>query len=136
RVPAAEVESLVAAAVRQHFAIEPTLDVRELVRTHVARVDITATTIRLTVNPSPRSATSNLAAPQEFGESEDRDLGSPNTDQQSDDPVVFSIPWTKRPAKRYREILIPNGGNRSDIRPLRPETRARLVNAIAPARLA
>src|SRR5262249_8517791 len=83
-----------------------------------------------------RSATSNLAAPQEFGESEDRDLGSPNTDQQSDvDPVVFSIPWTKRPAKGYREILIPNGGNRSDIRPLRPETRAKLVNAIARGRL-
>src|SRR5215510_8855626 len=136
RVPAAEVESLVAAAVRQHFAIEPTLDVRELVRTHVARVGITATTIRLTVNPSPRSATSNLAAPQEFGESEDRDLGSPKTDQQSDvDPVLLSIPWSKRPAKGYREILIPNGGNRSDIRPLRPETRARLVNAIARGRL-
>ncbi len=136
RVPAAAVESLVCAAVGQHFATEPPVDLRELVRTQVARVDITATTIRVTLNPSPRSTASNLAAPQELGEIEDRDLGSANTDHQSDtDPVVLSIPWGKRPAKRYRELLVPNGGNRSDIRPLRPETRAKLVNAIARGRL-
>ncbi len=139
RVPAAEIESLVSAAVEQHFANEPAADVRELVRTHVKRVDITATTIRVTVHPTPRSAPDqprNLAGPQEHGQRADRDLGSPNTDDQPDaDPVVLSIPWTKRPAKRYREILIPNGGNRSDIRPLRPETRAKLVSAIARGRL-
>ena len=38
-------------------------------------------------------------------------------------------------AKGYREILIPNGGKDSDIRPLRPETRAKLVSAIARGRL-
>src|SRR5262249_57730274 len=139
RVPAAEVESLVAAAVRQHFAIEPTLDVRELVRTHVARVDITTTTIRVTLKPPPRHAPDqpgNMAAPQGQGGHDDSDLGSANTDHQPDaDPVVLSIPWTKRPAKRYREILIPNGASRSEIRQLRPETRARLVSAIARGRL-
>src|SRR6266542_4043327 len=39
RVPAAAVESLVCAAVGQHFAKEPPVDLRELVRTQVARVD-------------------------------------------------------------------------------------------------
>jgi site-specific DNA recombinase len=134
RVPAAAIESLVCAAVGQHFATEPATTVRELARTQVARVDITATTIRVTVNPSPKSKTST--GPGEHDEHDDQDLGSANTDQHPDaDPVLLSIPWSKRPAKRYREILIPNGGNRSDIRPLRPETRAKLVSAIARGRL-
>jgi hypothetical protein len=135
-VPAAEIESLISAGVGQHFATEEAAAVRELVRTHIARVDITATTIRVTVHPTPRSNPSSLAGPQEHDERADRELGSPNTDHQPDaDPVVLSIPWTKLPAKRYREFLIPNGGNRSDIRPLRPETRAKLVSAIAHGRL-
>jgi site-specific DNA recombinase len=133
RVPAAEIESLVCNAVAQH-ANEPAADVHELVRTHVARVDITATTVRVTVHSTPRSdQPRNLAGPQEHGERAERDLGSPNTDGQPDgDPVLLSIPWIKRPARRYRELLIPNGGN---IRPLRPETRAKLVRAIARGRL-
>jgi len=77
-----------------------------------------------------------MAAPQGQGGHDDSDLGSANTDHQPDaDPVVLSIPWTKRPAKRYRELLIPNGASRSEIRQLRPETRARLVSAIARGRL-
>src|SRR6266536_897614 len=85
RVPAAEIESLVSAAVGQQFANEPAADVRELVRHHVAR-------------------------------------------------VVLSIPWTKR-AKRYRQILIPNRGQRCDFRPIRADTRNKLVRAIACGRL-
>jgi site-specific DNA recombinase len=77
-----------------------------------------------------------LAAPQEHDDRDDRDFGSSNNDGRPDaDPVVLSIPWTKCPAKRYRELLIPNGGNRSDIRPLRCETRAKLVSAITRGRL-
>jgi site-specific DNA recombinase len=139
RVPAAEIESLVCAAVGQHFATEPAATLRELVRTQVARVEITATTIRVTVNPPPGSAPdqqSNLAVPREQGEHDDRELGMPNADHQPNaDPVVLSIPWSKRPAKRYRELLIPHDGKGSDIRPLRPETRAKLVSAIARGRL-
>src|SRR5262249_38319950 len=139
RVPAAAVESLVSAAVAQHFATEPPLDLHELVRTQVARVGITATTIRLTLNPPPGPAPDppgNMAAPQAQGGRDDSDLGSANTDHYPDaDPALLSIPWSKRPAKRYRELLIPNGGKDSDIRPLRPETRTKLVSAIARGRL-
>jgi site-specific DNA recombinase len=139
RVPAAAVESLISAAVAHHFATEPPGDLRELVRTHVARVDITATTVRVTLNPPAGHApdqSGNMAAPQGQGGRDDSDLGSANNDHQPDaDPVVLSIPWTKRLTKRYREILIPNGASRSEIRQLRPETRARLLSAIARGRL-
>ncbi len=135
RVPAAEIESLVSAAVGQQFANEPAADVRELVRHHVARVDVTATAITVTVDPIPRSSpdqTLDLAVPEGHGEGDDRDLG--NGQHDTAERVVLSIPWTKR-AKRYRQILIPNRGQRCDFRPIRADTRNKLVRAIACGRL-
>jgi site-specific DNA recombinase len=139
RVPAAEVESLICNAVAQH-ANEPAVDVRELVSNHVARVDITATSIEVTVNPAPKSAPHhklNSALRDQDGEHDARDVGSVETDDQHDNAnqAVLSIPWTKRSAKRHREIMIPTGASRSDIRPIRAETRAKLVSAIARGRL-
>src|SRR5262249_27041026 len=67
RVPAAEIESLVCAAVGQQFANEPAADVCELVRNHVARVDVTATAITVTIDSIPRSSpdsTLDLAVPE------------------------------------------------------------------------
>src|SRR6266536_3677683 len=48
-------------------------------------------------------------------------------------PPLDPVDQVSRQANR--ELLIPNGGNRSEIRPLRPETRAKLVRAIARGRL-
>ena len=139
RIPAAEIESLICNAVAQH-ANEPAADVRELVTNRVARVDITATSIEVTVNPTPKSSQDhklNLALRDQDGEHDARDVGSVKTDDQHDNAnqAVLSIPWTKKPAKRHREIMIPNGANRSGIRPIRAETRAKLVSAIARGRL-
>ena len=139
RVPAAEIESLVCNAVAQH-ANEPAAYARELVTNHVARVDVTATAITVTVDPIPRSSpdpTLDLAVPEGHGERDDGDLGSANTNGQHDraEQVVLSIPWTKRAATRYREILIPNQGQRCDLRPIRADTRNKLVRAIARGRL-
>jgi site-specific DNA recombinase len=45
------------------------------------------------------------------------------------------IPWRKAPSKRPREIILPTGGSsHRDSRPIRAETRARLVTAIAKGR--
>jgi site-specific DNA recombinase len=49
------------------------------------------------------------------------------------DPLL-SIPWQKPPSKRFRQILLPHGSSRKDIRPERPERRLRLVSAIARGR--
>jgi site-specific DNA recombinase len=138
RVPAAEIESLVCNAVAQH-ANQPAADVHELVRNHIARVDVTATAITVTVDPIPRSApdqTLDLAVPEGHGEGDDRDFGPSNTNDQPDtaEQVVLSIPWTKRAAKRYRGILIPNWGKRCDLRPIRADTHIKLVRAIARGR--
>jgi site-specific DNA recombinase len=55
------------------------------------------------------------------------------TDQFAE-PEVISVAWQKPASKRYREILLPHGMLREDIRPDRAERRARLVSAIARGR--
>jgi site-specific DNA recombinase len=50
------------------------------------------------------------------------------------DEDVISIPWQKPPSRRSRQILIPHGVPKSEVRPTRIERRARLVSAIARGR--
>jgi site-specific DNA recombinase len=46
----------------------------------------------------------------------------------------LSIPWQKPPSRRARQILLPHGVPKGEVRPTRIERRARLVNAIARGR--
>jgi hypothetical protein len=46
----------------------------------------------------------------------------------------LSIPWQKPPSRRARQILLPHGVPKSEVRPTRIERRARLVSAIARGR--
>jgi site-specific DNA recombinase len=50
------------------------------------------------------------------------------------DDHLLSIPWQKPPSRKSRQILIPHGIPKSEIRPTRIERRARLVSAIARGR--
>jgi hypothetical protein len=51
------------------------------------------------------------------------------------DPRVLVVPWRKTPSKRPREIILPAPtSSRHDPRPIRAETRAKLVTAIAKGR--
>ena len=43
--------------------------------------------------------------------------------------MVLRVPWQKPPSKRRREIIVPK-----DARPIRAETRAKLVASIAHGR--
>jgi site-specific DNA recombinase len=52
----------------------------------------------------------------------------------SADDHLLSIPWRKPPSRRSRQILLPHGVPRNEVRPTRIERRARLVNAIARGR--
>jgi len=55
--------------------------------------------------------------------------GSHSTDGQ-----LLSIPWQKPPSRKSRQILIPLGVPRDEVRPMRIERRARLVGAISRGR--
>jgi DNA invertase Pin-like site-specific DNA recombinase len=49
-------------------------------------------------------------------------------------PGTLQVPWRKTPARRRREILLPEGIRPEQVRPIRSETRVRLVAAIARGR--
>src|SRR5258708_35082611 len=57
------------------------------------------------------------------------DEGSHSTDGQ-----MLSTPWQKPPSRNSRQILIPLGVPRNEVRPTRIARRARLVNAITRGR--
>ena len=44
------------------------------------------------------------------------------------------MPWQKQPSKRRREVLLPASNKSLDARPIRSETRATLIAAIARGR--
>jgi len=52
----------------------------------------------------------------------------------SGDGHSLSIPWQKLPSRKSRQIIVPHGIPKNEIRPTRIERRARLVNAIARGR--
>jgi hypothetical protein len=47
---------------------------------------------------------------------------------------LISIPWEKPPSRKSRQILVPLGASRGEVRPTRIERRARLVSAISRGR--
>jgi len=118
RVPAADIEDVVVKSINAHLAAQDmpvsstaqSID-RKTMLEHVTRIDVHEDCIKLRLKSD--------------------DVGEPS-DSWGDHS--FSIPWRKPPTKRARQILLPHGLTRRDVRPERTERRARLVNAIARGR--
>ena len=104
RIPAAEIEHVVADAVRQELGINPELAARDLIEGHVTRVEMHTAKISVEV----------------------REAGA--------EPKIIQIPWRKPPFKRRRQLLAPASGNRQDPRPIRADARARLITALSRSR--
>jgi DNA invertase Pin-like site-specific DNA recombinase len=111
RVPAAEIEALVAKSVRAHLKLADPIDDRALINSNVARVEV-----------QPDQLVIQLAPAQKIDRQSKKGDGT------------LRVPWHKIPSKRRREILIPESGPVHDARPIRSETRATLVASIARGR--
>ena len=115
RIPAVEIETLIISAVRKRLAEAPhtkdetecpdSLNDKELTSSHIVRVDVKQHQLAIQLAQSALKA-NNLV-----------------------------IPWAKIAAKRSREMILPASIlPRHDQRPIRSETRARLIAAIAKGR--
>jgi DNA invertase Pin-like site-specific DNA recombinase len=104
RVPATEIEHLVADAVRRELAIERETTERELIEGYVARIEVQAATVLIQLS----------------------EVGT--------DAKTLRIPWQKPPFKRRRELLPPASGNCQDPRPIRADARVRVVAALSRGR--
>ena len=119
RVSAAEIEGIVVKSLNEHLIIrkeKPASSIAQPVDhktmlDHVTRIDVHEDRITVQLR------------------SDDADETSDSSDDHS-----LQIPWQKPPSKRARQILLPHGLTRRDVRPERTERRARLVNAIARGR--
>ena len=106
--------------------IRPTDD-RDLVTTHVVRVEL-----------HPDRLVVELKPPQQ-GLVGDQETATVHNDESSahgqelDRPLIC-VPWQRRPSKRRREIIVPQFAAPCDTRPIRAETRAKLVGSIARGR--
>jgi site-specific DNA recombinase len=114
RVPAAEVEALVARAVRERFKDSAERNDRDLISSHVGRVELQADQLAIELKAAKASGNSRDAV--------------------DNDRLVLRISWKKTPMKRRREIIVPVSVSAHDLRPIRAETRATLVAAIARGR--
>jgi site-specific DNA recombinase len=135
RVPASEIEKLILSAVRKHLAGKPhnkteaegpdSLSDKGLISTHIARVDVKRDhlAIQLTTKFERES------------EARDRRRSAEQDQPVHRDSNVLVVPWKKTPSKRPREIALPaSTSSHPDPRPIRAETRAKLVSAIAKGR--
>jgi hypothetical protein len=111
RVPAAEVEAVIAKAVRKRIGEGNDADDRSLIHERVTRVEVQAN--RLVVELKDTKASGSRRKPR---------------------LDAIDIPWSKAPSKRRREIMIPQLQNAENIRPIRSENRATLVASIARGR--
>jgi hypothetical protein len=122
RVPAAEIEDIVLKSLNAHLITQGERPVsatndRSAIVELITRIDVhkDQLTVRLRSRENPGTI-------------------KPTDDIESTDNRVLSIPWQKPPSKRFRQILLPHGVSRNEVRPERPERRHRLVRAIAKGR--
>jgi site-specific DNA recombinase len=133
RVPAAEIEALIVGALRKLAGEANKVEAQgsrspsdqDLISTHIERVDV----------KSDHLAVQLSGKPDQQGGKRDQALSRKGGARDHANPNIMVIPWRKPPSKRSREIILPAGGSsHRDSRPIRAETRARLVTAIAKGR--
>src|SRR5262249_2118210 len=128
RVPAAPIERLIIAAVRKHLELNAEkvgpngpdpIAAADLIATHIARVEVKQH--HLDIQLHKRQS--------------DKDKAQPLARDHNRKAKPLATPWAKPPSKQRRQIVPPAGpSSRQDQRPIRAETRAKLIAAIARAR--
>jgi hypothetical protein len=122
RVPATDIEEVVVKFLNEHLRSQSGIPVSGItghgvIAESVDRIDVYKDRLAIRLRSQENPETINLA-----------DNNEPTDDR------FLSIPWQKPPFKRFREILLPHGSSRKEVRPERPERRLRLVAAIARGR--
>jgi len=112
RIPANEVETLVAKAVRGHRNVPTNIADTAVIQGYVERVEVRSDQLVVELN---RAQVANAKRKQKA-------------------PEVIEVPWCKTASTRRREVLVPGSGSPQHARPIRSESRALLVASIARGR--
>jgi site-specific DNA recombinase len=117
RIPATDIENIVIKSLNEHL---------------IAEKEKPTSGITLVGNR-------NMALEQVAGIEVHRDrlvirLKSADAEATSDEGHTLSVPWQKPPSRKSRQILVPHGTPKNEVRPTRIARRARLASAIARGR--
>jgi DNA invertase Pin-like site-specific DNA recombinase len=116
RIPATDIEDIIVKSVSEHLVAQDGqstsssehADDRGVIAEQVVRIDVHKDRLMVRLKGTEES--------------------------HSTDGPLLSIPWQKPLSRKSRQILIPIGVPRNEVRPIRIERRARLVNAISRGR--
>ncbi len=119
RIPAIDIEDTIVNSLNKCLIVQKEkpnssitrLDDRKVILEQVARIDVHEDRLAIRLKLANDEETSDAA-----------------------DDHLFSIPWQKPPSRKSRQILVPHGIPKREVRATRIERRARLVNAIARGR--
>jgi site-specific DNA recombinase len=119
RIPATDIEDIVLKSITEHLIARrerpasgaANVGDRKLVIERSARIDVHEDRLVIRLKSADGEEASDAA-----------------------DENLISISWQKPPSRRSRQILVPHGVPKSDVRPTRIERRARLVSAIGRGR--
>jgi site-specific DNA recombinase len=119
RIPATEIEDVIVKSLHEYLIAQKEkpsskatqVGDRKVLQDSIARIDVHEDHLAIQLKSADDEEASN-----------------------STDDLLISIPWQKPPSRRARQILLPHGIPRNEVRPTRIERRARLVSAIARSR--
>ncbi len=118
-IPATDIEDIVIKSLSEHLIAEKENPIsritlvgnRNMVLEQVARIEVHKDRLVIRLKPADAEATSGPV-----------------------DGHTLSVPWQKPPFRKSRQMLVPHGTPKNEVRPTRIERRARLVSAIARGR--
>ena len=111
RVPAPKVEAIIVDAVRRHIGPEAPADDTELLTTYVQRIEVRRTEIAIWLLRQDHASEGEMT-----------------------NPLVLTVPWSKAPHRRHRDVIAPEGPSQTQVPPIRSDTRTKLITAIARGR--
>jgi site-specific DNA recombinase len=110
-VPAAKVEAVIVDSVRRHIGHDAPIDTTDLITTYVRQIEVRRTEIVISLLSEDQAS-----------------------EVEKDNPLVLTVPWSKTPHRRHRDFIAPEGSSRTQVLPIRSDTRVKLVTAIARGR--
>ena len=135
RVPAATLEDAVINAVRQHLGVEGTVSAGELIAQNVDRVTVgpaeIAISLRAAVDPAGQQE-APIRGPRGKQTTAATLRGKP-AQVAARAPDVLHVPWARTAMKRHRAVIAPNNPS-ADRRPIRSDSRNKLLQSIARGR--
>ncbi len=112
RVPAAKVEAVVVEAARKHLGSDAPADNAKLISMYVGKVEVRQAEVVVSLQ-----------------------CDAQDSDDEEHPPVVLTAPWSKAARASHREVITPEGTTAGPTRPIRLESRSKLITAIARGRL-